>query len=104
MTVWYCTNDHGVCRPLPLKFYLLGRPYSSKFIRDPVSLVVTLTIVSAIVLMQLGIELKKRRAAQMELESLQLAVEAGKNLAAARFHHQQGQRPFSAFDIKVATS
>lgn len=65
------------------------------------SLAVTLTIVSAIVLMQLGIELKKRRAARMELETQQLAVEAGKNLAVARFHHQQEQRPFSAFDVKV---
>ena len=101
LTSWYCTHDHGLCRPLPLKSYLLGQPYSDKFVRDPVSLAVTLTIVSAIVLMQVGIELKKRRAARMELETLQLAVEAGKNLAVARFHHQQELRPFSAFDVKV---
>lgn len=34
-TIYYCVDEHGLCRPLPFKFYLQGLPDNDKFSRDP---------------------------------------------------------------------
>ena len=34
LTTYYCSNGHGVCRPLPLKSYLLGDQINDKYTRD----------------------------------------------------------------------
>ena len=71
MSSFYCTFDHGLCRPLPLKFYLLGLPNARKYSRDPVSLIVIVCVVLSVATMQICIEMKKRMADRKENEVAQ---------------------------------
>jgi len=97
----YCTGDHGLCRPLPLKFYLLGLPFSGKFVRDPLSLSVTLAIILLIIVMQLCIEVRKHSLDKIEQETLEMAIIAQKNLVEAQLHLQQEQHSHLELEIQV---
>jgi hypothetical protein len=101
LTLTYCTGGHGVCRPLPLKFYLMGLQPNKKFHRDPLSLAVTMTIIVLVILMQFCIEVKKHKVKKKEEEIERLALNAERHLAAAQLclQHQQEQLPLQVFNV-----
>lgn len=91
-----------MCRPLPVRNYLQGLPLRDKFVREPVSLVVTLNYIVQVVLMQACIEVKKYRAKKKERLAFQTAVEAGKSLTRARIKLQQDFNEPSKASDKVS--
>ena len=59
LTIFCCSQKVGVCRPLPLYYYLGGMPPSTKFVWEPVSLAGTIVLIATVLTMQICIEWKK---------------------------------------------
>ena len=88
-TTIYCTKGYSVCRPIPLRNYLQGSPSIGKYAREPVSAIVTLCFILLIVIMQICIEIKRRRDQKRDEVIVLMAVNAEKNLTNARLNLQQ---------------
>jgi len=76
-------------------------PFSGKFVRDPLSLSVTLAIILLIIVMQLCIEVRKHSLDKIEQETLEMAIIAQKNLVEAQLHLQQEQHSHLELEIQV---
>ena len=84
-TTFYCYGGHGVCRHLPLTFYLMNSPnMSQKSPRDIVSSSVNLSVVILVLALQMCIELARLVSYKREQQSLQTAINAERNLTFAR--------------------
>ena len=84
LTSIYCTRGYGICRPLPLYFYLRNLTQVNKFERDPVSLGFVLIFILIILTLQLLVEMEKRKVSREEQLIAQLAAAANRNLEAAQ--------------------
>ena len=84
-TSFYCYGGHGVCRHMPLTYYLLNSPkMSQKSSRDIVSSSINLSIVVLVLALQMCIELTRLVSHKREQQSLQTAINAERNLTFAR--------------------
>ena len=81
---FYCTNGYSICRPMPLKSYLLGSQSNIKFTMEPVSLIVALCFIACIVIMQICIEIKKTRDRKKDADIALMAINARKSITNAR--------------------
>jgi hypothetical protein len=61
MTTVYCMKGHGICRPQPMLFYFNDSWQETKFQRDPTSLTFILCFILTVSVMQIAIEIKKRK-------------------------------------------
>jgi len=89
LTFYYCIDEHGLCRPMPFKFYLQGMSQDAKFKRDPVSLVIVLLTFCLIVAMQIYIELKKQDFDKSMKNALKMADQAYRSIHLARLRLEQ---------------
>ena len=73
LTTFCCSQNVGVCRPLPLYYYLGGMPHSSKFAREPVSSFGNVVLIVAVLTLQACIEWKKYQCKKLDQESILLS-------------------------------
>ena len=92
MTRVYCKRGYGICRPLPLYFYLRDVTMSNKFERDPVSLGFVFFFILIILSLQLLVEIKRRQVSREEQLVTKLAADAKRNLEAAQLQMQREMR------------
>ena len=88
-TVLYCNKGSGLCRPIPLKSYLQGSSKIAKYDRHPVSAIVTLCFILLIGIMQLCIEMKRKRDNKKDAVIALMAINAERNLMVVRLKLQQ---------------
>jgi hypothetical protein len=91
MTLICCSEGHGICRPQPLFFYLKNSEQETKFQRDPVSLIFLSSIVVAISILQIFIEIKKCKLKRVTEKAARDAEDAVRNINEARSRLQTNE-------------
>jgi hypothetical protein len=84
MTSVYCSNDFGICRPQPMFFYLKDDWQETKFQRDLVSVTFNLTFIVVNFLLQIAIEIKKRKMQNVVAKAEEMATAAKQNVENAK--------------------
>jgi hypothetical protein len=87
----FCTKGHGICRPQPLFFYLKNSWQKTKFQRDPVSLIFTSSIIVVISVLQILIEIKKRKLRRVAEKAARDAEAAKRNIDKAKLRLQNNE-------------
>ena len=80
MTLIYCSNEFGICRPHPMLYYFKDDWQETKFRRDPVSLIFNVTHILVVLVLQMLIEMKKRRMKVETTKAEETAAAANRNL------------------------
>jgi len=87
----FCTKGHGICRPQPLFFYLKNSWQKTKFQCDPVSLIFTSSIIVVISVLQILIEIKKRKLRRVAEKAARDAEAAKRNIDKAKLRLQNNE-------------
>jgi hypothetical protein len=80
----FCSKGHAICRPQPLFFYLQNSIRETNFERDPVALIFLLSILVTVSILQILIEMKKRRFKRAAEKAAKDADAAKRSLDEAR--------------------
>lgn len=99
MTTLCCTQNIGVCRPLPLYYYLGGLPDEANYLFEPVSSAGNVLLIVLVLWMQAWIERKKYLGRRLDQETRQLALNAKRNIESAKQELQQDHSVTGSFQL-----
>ncbi len=100
----FCFKGHGICRPQPLFFYLKNSWQETKFQREPVSLIFLSSILVAILVMQILIEIKKRKFRRVAEKAARDAEVAKRNIDEAKLKIQSNKTTCNSAEINTNSS
>jgi len=84
MTSVYCTYNLGICRPLPMFYYLIGSSQEIEFKRDLISLGFMSSFVITVSALQISIEVKKWKLSSEAKKADKAAKAAKRHLNEAK--------------------